>query len=1179
MLEERAPIGSQFDARVDPATRPKITLPSLSSLGDDFSLPPLNSIVSTPEPGETRITLPSLAKLTESISDALQPAHGSRYASPSEGLDQFKRSPEDQLESDRKRLALGVKQEEFRLFDPPRHRTQSAGPPSTDRFQTAHKPEYVLQNARSGEGDQLETACQIPVFRPSQDQFADPMAYVESLKDIGRKYGAIKVVVPNQHHRIHLPSKFATFSQSKKGAVVSGGYSQFIRKRDLLISLGFQPKFDRSTIHTPGYTTPDSKTLPSYDFYHWTGSEVDDDGALISGISSLEELDRNSERIQSTDDSFFWNNDVQTQFGVEVPEIDYTATGWNLRYLSVCDGSLLRYLNEESSLIQPKLHIGATYSFQAWTMEDHFLQRADYHHSGAVKKWYFIPPSEQEKYEKLRKTTVSDRKKLKNELFREFVSKQDILDDSLIMSPEELKQNGIEVFSTDQVPGEIVVKYPQTYSFNVSLGTTINESVNFASRCWLSTVLASIEWMQSQQIAPNFSTFKFLVNIANNCNDRDTLRDLEPVLDTLVGQEMDRREHVRDLHLKETSTGTANVVDTDLTDAYPSYIVLSDRKRSGESLTMSVAQFLETYDSDSHDYRLEFAVRMSDDALRTTQKVVRSKLVTGAQWLSKYQELISGYDKPSTKLIRPLLTEGESIFPRVDKLDPQDRDAYEVFDQLRRLYRLTEDWVARALKFLQFKVSTRMRQRKMEYSSDTESWNELEDLDRLIKEIPHLPISTPEMDQLLEYSNEIIKYNELVEQLMKQPDEKELESLHTLGASFGVKLDSFLLLDRILKRKQWLRKMETVDFYAIDTPAVAELLEEGLHVGSTQDQETIDKLQLVYAQAMEANRELAKNLGDVQQLQQLYEKYESLPLDRETRGNVVSVLDEYSTTYGQLEQIAQTVQLRFGEIAESDQLLRMIDSNLRYFDSSFNISRPFLAEITQKVAKYSYLVSEHQTLQFYEQQIDVWYEQLVLYFGLSKVKKLRSYFEEWQHADEQIFAEPPGSSNYCVCRQKHENGIMIECEQCEQWFHFGCLGLDEKDESEISGFLCPICDIDMKFKSTRHHLEQTDKKPTLAQLVEFVYWSNSQLTVLPAEYKNILWILRNCYTFKLSISNILENDLEGIRFALRRMEACRVNFEQDRLVLRAKVAELMRLPEVDRRDDATTHPQQVGGSE
>ncbi|RKP37399.1 hypothetical protein BJ085DRAFT_5307, partial [Dimargaris cristalligena] len=48
------------------------------------------------------------------------------------------------------------------------------------------------------------------------------------------------------------------------------------------------------------------------------------------------------------------------------------------------------------------------------------------------------------------------------------------------------------------------------------------------------------------------------------------------------------------------------------------------------------------------------------------------------------------------------------------------------------------------------------------------------------------------------------------------------------------------------------------------------------------------------------------------------------------------------------------------------------------------------------------------------------------------------------------------SSLYCVCRQP-EQGFMVECDICHEWYHGGCLKISRRETKALSYFVCPIC--------------------------------------------------------------------------------------------------------------------------
>lgn len=49
---------------------------------------------------------------------------------------------------------------------------------------------------------------------------------------------------------------------------------------------------------------------------------------------------------------------------------------------------------------------------------------------------------------------------------------------------------------------------------------------------------------------------------------------------------------------------------------------------------------------------------------------------------------------------------------------------------------------------------------------------------------------------------------------------------------------------------------------------------------------------------------------------------------------------------------------------------------------------------------------------------------------------------------------------YCICRKPYQDGEnMMECEKCEEWFHFECIGyIGTSEEAEDINFVCSKCD-------------------------------------------------------------------------------------------------------------------------
>lgn len=61
---------------------------------------------------------------------------------------------------------------------------------------------------------------------------------------------------------------------------------------------------------------------------------------------------------------------------------------------------------------------------------------------------------------------------------------------------------------------------------------------------------------------------------------------------------------------------------------------------------------------------------------------------------------------------------------------------------------------------------------------------------------------------------------------------------------------------------------------------------------------------------------------------------------------------------------------------------------------------------------------------------------------------------------EELVATPDGI--YCYCRAP-DNGTMVQCDRCSQWFHSACMGIDDPQALQDKWF-CPVCSFRLRTK-------------------------------------------------------------------------------------------------------------------
>ena len=47
---------------------------------------------------------------------------------------------------------------------------------------------------------------------------------------------------------------------------------------------------------------------------------------------------------------------------------------------------------------------------------------------------------------------------------------------------------------------------------------------------------------------------------------------------------------------------------------------------------------------------------------------------------------------------------------------------------------------------------------------------------------------------------------------------------------------------------------------------------------------------------------------------------------------------------------------------------------------------------------------------------------------------------------------------FCFCRKPNDGQLMIQCDECLDWFHGKCVGITEDRAQEIDTYLCPMCE-------------------------------------------------------------------------------------------------------------------------
>jgi hypothetical protein len=293
------------------------------------------------------------------------------------------------------------------------------------------------------------------IFRPSLHAFADPCAYIDSIREEAEAYGVILIRPPAGWSP---PSRWPALSRSPHkhlvtnqvlGKLLQGAPFEYGRR---YTAAEYKTKADKSKgawgfPHAAGEAHGGGPALPptgSGD-YPLRGATA----AISAGSASIEaaywevlhgrrgrpgageggEEDIVVEYANDQDTracgSGFPTRPLPSPFHVPaggegggggggwvsphdtvVPDFAspayYAETGWNLTNLPFLRGSLLRHLHEEvNGLNVPWLYYGSLFTTFSWHIEDNWAYSINYMHEGEGKVWYGVPSSSAAQFEEL----------------------------------------------------------------------------------------------------------------------------------------------------------------------------------------------------------------------------------------------------------------------------------------------------------------------------------------------------------------------------------------------------------------------------------------------------------------------------------------------------------------------------------------------------------------------------------------------------------------------------------------------------------------------------------------------------------------------------------------------------------------------------------------------------------
>ncbi|KAI9355372.1 hypothetical protein DFJ73DRAFT_623678 [Zopfochytrium polystomum] len=720
----------------------------------------------------------------------------------------------------------------------------------------------------------------------------------------------------------------------------------------------------------------------------------------------------------------------------------YSTCAWNLNNMPHLPSSLFCHIrNDISGMTIPWLYVGMTFSTFCWHTEDHYTYSVNYQHWGDTKTWYGVPASDANKFE-------AAMKKRFPELFR---TNPDLLFHlTTTISPGYLKENLVDVCALDQHAGEFVITFPRAYHAGFNQGFNLNEAVNFALPDWLPYGLSCIERYHRFHKKPVFSQDELLIATSTKDTSIKTAIWLKAGIDDLVAREKKGRTILREKYagyITEEIWTPRNDVFCSVCKFFlhcsALYLHCSERIAvcfdHSESL-LSICK--------CEPAKLVFRVRYTDLQLEEIAAKVSRSANRPVDWLNRYTSVMLENRRPSLHVLESLLLEADQIPCFIPEAA-----------SLRSFVSTARDWVARAKSLLavvenggnpsdldSVNGSTMAKPQVLNVSAIVD----------LLSEANELPFDTPELSALRSEYEKLALIRRRVQSILQSSDELTAEALLvelTALSSEAFDVPERKLIEDAIYDLRWIEKAQSiVQDPKVDHETVVQAVFSGRSQGAVPDpaMTLLVGLKKRKAQTM-AELKKKKAKGDTWKLEAIaLLKQKGISFADAValidRVNDCPVVDEL---YKKLEAGVQTAR---SLIDRGRQLLREDGHSLK-----LNLTDAYSFIAALETLNIPIRVDEAIRVKRETERIEDWLSKAPS--RLVGRQSQRAFWEVLMELSRQakICQGSLTGSFHCFCRTG-EDGGMILCDICNEWYHHRCLRMTKNEAKCQSEFVCPICD-------------------------------------------------------------------------------------------------------------------------
>ncbi|EPX74120.1 Lid2 complex subunit [Schizosaccharomyces octosporus yFS286] len=836
------------------------------------------------------------------------------------------------------------------------------------------------------------------------------------------------------------------------------------------------------------------------------------------------------------------------------PSNQSSFDAWNIRnvpHQKFCPFNFT--ISDMHSLATPKMSIGMAYSTYEWQQSPIGTSQVYHNRYGSTVTWYILPSNQTEKFEKFVNGL--------DNTYNDGVFLTPSFQVPFPISPEVLLSNGIQVMAVDLRPNEFLIVAPKSYHFGFHLGFGCLETTHFATVEWIKNdILKSfLNRMKDLHIPSPISYDALIISMALSRLPEFTNDWFIEKLRDVISFEVYQRELL--------SKSQSGIAIRQLQDHPIPQVVCS------KCQCMTFMSYVKTHVSDE-TYCLEHFVGDSQLSSQPSTVYYRwdttelSKLLdrfsafvrAPVEWSEKLKSILLATPKPHLKSLEALLADAEYAM-----LNTKDTTV------LRSFIHKAKAWINSINHCLSISPIKKRKEKKLSFMKmhdqrvNSTGMRDLKNLFQVLQKSKDMSFTCEEIEAMKKKVSALLQFRvRLAKVFSGSLDRRMCQNLLSEAESLGFMFPELTIIQKYLTQYDWLDMFYSIETEKTSDADLEKLISFGLAAGVPEDND-----HMIFVRAMKGRAEiwenqvrdaLSKSNVSYDRLSLLKDEALTLCVDKVLYTRVVEIL-----------QNAEEVKSRINRLCERSQ------------NKTFKF-RPVMDEVKDALAqaeKLPMLSDSVVALQKMYDSVLEWIRRGKRLFGKANapLEILGQHLEyvEKRNAASLSLSDRPGppmepSSReaspdsegrlvykakrpriFCFCRLP-ENGVMIECEICHEWYHAKCLKMSKKKLRQDEKFTCPVCDyrVEIPRLSNRPRLE--DLQSLLRDVVLLPFRPKETDTLenvvdLGTKFRQELQAFAH-NPFSLTMAEVLL-----ARFYLRKMEGAEILLADETNLFRQKLHE------------------------